>query len=285
MPLQVASDTAAPSIVHDSHRTPCAAGCDDEPPPPQPTAATARPKTSASGARPRMVRLDPGHTFALMPTVFLILVALCDLRLSADVVGLRVQAKLSNDADEPVEVLVGDSCAGPLFKLVVDGKPRPFVGTGRACATPHLYSHTVPAHGEYAILSDALDGRHHRVQVRLGELVSPVLQMPTLVRVDVSLAATMHPRAGQPIDLELTHVNRSPEDVTVPSCGEDRLLVDGVESPLPAVDACVPSSRMLMVRGAFVTRGRLPPLSPGRHTLRARWRDAQSDDVIVDVGD
>src|SRR5262249_3709359 len=157
-----------------------------------------RARTSASGARPRMIRLDPGHTLPPMPTVFLILVAFCDLRLSADVVGLRVQAKLANDADDPVEVIVGDSCAGPLFKLIVDGKPRPFVGPGRGCATPHLYSRTVPAHGEYAILSDSLDGRHHFVQVRLGELVSQRLELPTLVRVELTVAATTHPRAGQP---------------------------------------------------------------------------------------
>ncbi|HEX9105255.1 MAG TPA: hypothetical protein VF997_23755 [Polyangia bacterium] len=218
-----------------------------------------------------------------MPTVFLILVALCDLRLSADVVGLRVQAKLSNDADEPVEVLVGDSCAGPLFKLVVDGKPRPFVGTGRGCATPHLYARTVPAHGEYAILSDALDGRHHKIQVTLGKLASQVLEVPTLVRVELTLAATTHARAGQPIDLEVAHVNRSAEEITVPGCGEDRLLVDGVESPLPASDACTPSPHVLKLRGALVTRGRLAPLAPGRHTLRARWRETQSDDVLVEV--
>jgi len=218
-----------------------------------------------------------------MPTLFLILLAFCDLHLTADIVGLRVQAKLSNDADEPVEVLVGDSCAGPLFKLVVDGKPRPFIGTGRGCSTPHLYARTVPAHGDYAILSDSLDGRHHRIQVTLGKLASQVLQVPTLVRVDLTLAATAHARAGQPIDLEVAHVNRSAEEITVPACGEDRVLVDGVESPLPLVGPCVATERVLEVRGAFVTRGRLAPLSPGRHTLRARWREAQSDDVFVDV--
>lgn len=218
-----------------------------------------------------------------MPTLFLILLAFCDLHLTADIVGLRVQAKLSNDADEPVEVVVGDSCAGPLFKLVVDGKPRPFVGTGRGCSTPHLYARTVPAHGDYAILSDSLDGRHHRIQVTLGKLSSQVLQVPTLVRVDLTLAATTHARPGQPIDLEVAHVNRSAEAITVPACGEDRVLVDGIESPLPLVGPCVPTARMLEVRGAFVTRGRLAPLSPGRHTLRARWREAQSDDVFVDV--
>ena len=219
-----------------------------------------------------------------MPTVFLILVALLDLHLTADVVGLRVQAKLANDADEPVVVVVGDSCAGPLFKLVVDDKPRPFVGSGKACGAPHLYSRTVPAHGEYAILSDALDGRHHRIQVRFGALASPVIDVSTVLRVDVTLAATTHARAGQPIDLEVTHVNRSAEEVTVPPCGEDRLLVDGVESPLPGAPACAEPPLVVKVRGAFVTRGRLPSLAPGRHLLRARWRESQSPDVTVDVG-
>ncbi|HEY1586754.1 MAG TPA: hypothetical protein VGH63_13760 [Polyangia bacterium] len=219
-----------------------------------------------------------------MPTVFLIFVALLDLHLTADVVGLRVQAKLANDTDDPVVVIVGDSCAGPLFKLVIDDKPRPFVGTGKACSTPHLYSRTVPARGEYAILSDALDGRHHRIQVRFGELASPVIDVATLVRVDVSLAATTHARAGQPIDLEVTHVNRSAEDVTVPACGEDRLLVDGIESPLPGAAGCSTEPLVLKVRGAFVTRGLLPSLAPGQHRLRARWRETQSSpDVTVDV--
>jgi hypothetical protein len=218
-----------------------------------------------------------------MPTVFFILLALLNLKLSADVVGLRIQAKLSNDADDPVEVIVGDTCAGPLFKLLVDGKPRPFVGTGRGCSTPHLYARTVPAHGDYAILSDSLDGRRHTVQVTLGKLASQVLEVPTLVRVDLTLAATTHARAGQPIDLEVAHVNRSAEEITVPACGEDRMLVDGIESPLPRVEPCVPTALVLKVRGAFVTRGRLAPLSVGRHTLRARWRETQSEDVFVDV--
>jgi hypothetical protein len=219
-----------------------------------------------------------------MPTVFLIFVALLDLHLTADVVGLRVQARLANDADEPVVVVVGDSCAGPLFKLVIDDKPRPFVGTGKACATPHLYSRTVPARGEYAILSDALDGRHHRIQVRFGQLASPTIEVPTLLRVDVTLAATTHARAGQPIDLEVTHLNRSAEALTVKQCGEDRLLVDGKESPMEVVDNCSAEPLVLKMRGAFVTRGRLT-LPPGRHTLRARWHQTQSDDVIVDVGE
>jgi hypothetical protein len=230
-----------------------------------------------------MVRFNPGHTLAPMPTVFLILVALLNLHLAADVVGLRVRARLSNDADNDVVAVVGDSCAGPLFKLIVDGKPRPFVGTDKMCTTPHLLSHAVPAHGEYAILSDALDGRHHTVQVRFGELMSPPLVVPTLVRVDVTLAATTHPRAGEPIDLEIVHVNRSAEEIAVPSCGEDRILLDGVESPLPGAAPCAATPLVLKVRGAFVTRGRLPSLPPGQHKLRARWRDAQSADVIVEV--
>jgi hypothetical protein len=230
-----------------------------------------------------MIRFNPGHTFALMPTVFLILVALCDLRLTADVVGLRVQAKLANDADEPVAVIVGDSCGGPLFKLILDGKPRPFVGTGKACSTPHLYARTVPAHGEYAILSDALDGRHHTVQVSLRELMSPKLEVPTLLRIDIKLAATAHALRGQAVDVEIVHVNRSAEEVRVPPCGEDRLLIDGREQPLPATERCDATPRAIPLRGAFVTRARLPPLDPGRHTLRARWRETQSDDAIVDV--
>lgn len=217
-----------------------------------------------------------------MPTVLLVLVALCDLRLSAELVGLRVQAHLANDADEPVEVIVGDSCAGPLFKLVIDGKPRPFVGSGRSCSTPHLFSRTVPAHGEYAILSDALDGRHHRIQVRLGDLASQPLEVPTVVRVDLKLAAATRARAGQPLDVEIAHVNRSAEAVSLPPCGEDRLLVDGVERPLGG--ACPDATaRLVPVRGAFVTRGRVDGFAAGRHVLRARWRDAQSEDVIVDV--
>jgi len=233
-----------------------------------------------------MVRLDPGHTFAPMPTVFLILMALLpDLRLTADVVGLRVQAKLGNDTDDNVAVVVGDSCAGPLFKLVIDGKVRPFVGTGKACSVPHLYSRDVPAHGEYAILSDALDGRHHVVSVRFGKLSSPDLVVPTLVRIDLTLAATAHARAGQPIDLEIVHVNRSAEDIRVPGCGEDRLLVDGAEMPLPRASACAPGERDLPVRGAFVTHGQLPSLAPGRHLLRARWRQTQSADAVVEVGE
>jgi hypothetical protein len=231
-----------------------------------------------------MVRLDPGHTFAAMPTVFLILLsAFCDLRLSADLVGLRVQARLANDADDPVSVVVGDSCAGPLFKLVIDGKPRPFVGTGKACSIPHLYARTVPAHGVYAILSDALDGRHHVISVRFGEMVSQDLVVPTFVRVDIALAATAHPRAGQPIDLEVVHVNRSAEAASLPTCGEDRLLVDGAEIAMPLATACAAKREMVPVRGAFVTRGRLPPLAPGRHLLRARWRDVQSADAVVEV--
>jgi hypothetical protein len=229
-----------------------------------------------------MIRFNPGHTFSPMPTVFFILVALLNLRLSADVVGLRIQAKLANDADDPVEVIVGDSCAGPLFKLIIDGKPRPFVGTGRGCATPHLYSRTVPAHGEYAILSDALDGRHHTVQVRLGELASQVLELPTLVRVELTVAATAHAHPGQPIDVEIVHVNRSAEEITVPPCGEDRLLIDGIERPLGG--ACNPTTPLVLkVRGAFVTRGQVPPLPPGAHKIRARWRETQSEDVPVDV--
>ena len=71
--------------------------------------------------------------------------------------------------------------------------------------------------------------------------------------------------------------------MTLPACGEDRLLVDGKESPLPGAAGCGTAPLVLKVRGAFVTRGRLPSLPPGRHLLRARWRETQSPDVTVDV--
>ena len=218
-----------------------------------------------------------------MPTVFLILVAqLLDLRLTATLEGLRIRATLHNDGAAPVEVTVGDRCAGPKFQLVVDGAARPFVGGIRKCTAPKPIVRTLPPDGDYSILSDALDGRHHRVRLRFDGVTSPTIEVPTALRVDVALAATAHARAGEPVDLEVTHVNRSPEAVSLPICGEDRLLVDGKEQPLPLAEPCRPRSRMLPVRGAFVTRGRLV-LPPGRHLVRARWRDVQSDDVSVVV--
>jgi hypothetical protein len=219
-----------------------------------------------------------------MPTVFLILVAqLMSLRLTASLEGLRIRATLHNDGPAPVAVTVGDHCAGPAFTMVVDRVERPFVRGVHKCQKARPIVKTIAPDGDYAILSDALDGRQHRVRVRFDDLSSPVVEVPTDVRVDLKLAATAHARAGEPIDLEVTHVNRSPEAVPLPICGEDRLLVDGKELPLPAVEACRPLKRMVPVRGAFVTRGRMT-LPPGRHQLRARWREVQSDDVIVEVG-
>ncbi len=219
-----------------------------------------------------------------MPTPFLILVALvCDLRLSAELAGLRVRARLVNDGAAPVEVTVGDKCAGPALELMVDGKPRRFSGSGRGCTEPQPIVQKLPPGGEWAPLSDALDGRHHKIVVRFGAVASPPLDVPTVLRVELALSATAHARAGQPIDVEVAHVNRSPEVVTVPSCGEDRLLVDGKELELPRTTPCRAEPLVLKVRGAFVSDGRLT-LPPGRHYLRARWRDVQSDDVVVDVG-
>ena len=222
-----------------------------------------------------------------MPTVFLILVAaLADLRLTTELVGLRVQATLSNQGGSSVDVTVGDKCAGPAFRLLVDNQPRPFVGNARSCVGEQPIVRTLPPGGAYTLLSDALDGRHHRLLVRFGELSSAPLEVATVLRVDVALAASAHARSGQPIDVEVTHVNRSAEDVTLPGCGEDRLLVDGKEQPLapPPAEPCRAEPRVLKVRGAFVTRGRLT-LPAGRHFLRARWRQAQSDDAVVDVAD
>jgi hypothetical protein len=136
--------------------------------------------------------------------------------------------------------------------------------------------------GEYATLSDSLDGRRHRLVVRFGDVESAPLEVATSVRVEVKLAATAKVRAGQAVDIEVAHVNRSPEAIEVPGCGDDRLVVDGHEQPLAPVETCRPEPRSIKVRGAFVTRGRLQ-LPPGRHTLRARWRDAQSADVTVEV--
>lgn len=218
-----------------------------------------------------------------MPTVFLILVAqLLDLRLAASLEGLRIRATLHNDGPAPVEVRVGDRCAGPAFQLVIDGVTRPFVVRWRKCAAPHPMTRTLAPDTDYSVLSDALDGRHHHVRVRFDDLSSPTIDVPTDLRVDLKLAATAHARAGEPIDVEVTHTNRSPEAVPLPICGEDRLLVDGKERPLPLVEPCRPTTRMVPLRGAFVTRGRVR-LPPGAHRMRARWRDAQSEDVIVEV--
>jgi hypothetical protein len=218
-----------------------------------------------------------------MPTVFFMLVAaFCDLRLAADMMGLRVQAKLINGGAAPVELTVGDKCAGPLFRLTVDGQPRPFSGSGRPCRKPLPVVRTIPPGGDYVALSDTLDGRKHRLVVSFGELTAGPIDIETVWRVDVKLAATAHVAAGQPVEIEVTHVNRSAEPVTVKPCGEDRLLVDGKELPLEPVDQCSTEPLVVAMRGAFVTRGRLT-LPSGRHTLRARWHESQSDDAIVDV--
>jgi hypothetical protein len=214
----------------------------------------------------------------------MLVVAFCDLKLAAEMVGLRVQAKLTNAGPTPVELIVGDTCAGPLFRLTVDGQPRPFAGTGRPCKKPMPVVRTLPPGGDYTSLSDTLDGRKHRLVVSFGELTAGPIDVETVWHVDVKLAATAHVAAGQPIDLEVTHLNRSAEALTVKQCGEDRLLVDGKESPMEVVDNCSAEPLVLKMRGAFVTRGRLT-LPPGRHTLRARWHQTQSDDVIVDVGE
>src|SRR5690348_16321747 len=98
-----------------------------------------------------------------MPMVFILVVgALADLRLTTELVGLRVRAALRNAGPAAVSLTVGDKCAGPTpFRLIVDGKPRPFAAAARPCAAPRPIVRTLAPGGEYAILSDALDGRHH----------------------------------------------------------------------------------------------------------------------------
>lgn len=220
-----------------------------------------------------------------MPTVFVLLVAaLCaDLRLTAELIGLRVRAALHNDSDAEVTVVVGDKCAvAAPFTLVVDGKSRPFVGNDGPCRQAEPVKRTIPAGGQYAILSDALDGRRHTVEARFNGIAAPLLHLETVLRIELRLAGTAHVKAGRPADLELSHVNHSPEEVPLPACGEDRLLVDGKEAAWPASETCNPAPHSIKVRGAFVTRGRLQ-LEAGTHTLRGRWRDVQSNDVVVDV--
>ena len=220
-----------------------------------------------------------------MPTVLLILVALCDLRLTAELVGLRVQARLRNDADEPVEVVVGDSCAGPLFRLVIDGKPRPFVGSGRELrdAAP-LRAHGARRTASTPSSPTRSTGGTTRSSAPAARWPRRPVPVPTLLRVDLKLAATAHVARGQAVDLELVHVNRSAEEVWLPACGEDRLLVDGKEEPLATTAPCDRTPRAVPIRGAFVTRGRVS-LAAGRHVLRGRWRQEQSEDAIVEVGE
>ncbi|MDB4969846.1 MAG: hypothetical protein JWN44_5535 [Myxococcales bacterium] len=219
-----------------------------------------------------------------MPTVFFILAAaFCDLRLSAEMVGLRVQAKLVNDGAQPLELTVGDKCAGPAFRLTVDGQSRPFSGSGKTCKKPLPVVRTILAGGVYSSLSDSLDGRKHRVVVSFGELTAAPMDLAMVVRVDLKVSATAHVAAGQKVDVEIAHLNRSAEPLTVNTCGEDRLLLDGKEQPFEVSEGCGKEPLVLKVRGAFVTRGHLT-LPAGRHTLRARWRETQSDDAVVDVG-
>jgi hypothetical protein len=214
----------------------------------------------------------------------LLLAALLDLRLTSSLVGLRIQSALHNDGAEPVAVVVSDRCRGPLFTLVVDNVARPFATTGRRCPLPAPVTHTIAPGGAWAALSDTLDGREHHVAVTFRELRAPMLHVPVVPRFELVLHAAAHVRPGQPVDVEIAHVNHSPDDVSVPTCGEDRLLVDGKEAPLAGGPECRPEPRTLAPRGSLVTRGRLT-LAPGRHFVRARWHDAQSQDAIVDVGE
>ena len=220
-----------------------------------------------------------------MPTVFVLLVAalFADLRLTAELVGLRVRAALHNDGDSEVTVVVGYKCAlAAPFTLVVDGKARPFIGNDGPCRQAEPVQRTIAAGGNYAILSDALDGRRHAIEARYDGIAAPLLHSETVLRVEVKLAGTVHVAVGKAVDLELTHVNRSPEETPLPACGEDRLLVDGNEVAWPATEACNPAPRSIKVRGAWVTRGRVV-LAPGTHTIRARWRQSQSNDIVVEV--
>jgi hypothetical protein len=230
-------------------------------------------------------RFDPGLKRTAEPRqkmTALLFVALLDLRLSASIEGLRVRATLRNDGPAPVNVVLRDACAGPRLRLVVDMVARPFASTGKRCTTAQPVTTTLAAGAEASTLSDALDGRRHHLVVQWENLSTPPLIVPTVMRVELALHATTHARAGAPVDVEIVHVNRSPEDIVVPGCGEDRLLLDGKEEPLAAVAPCPEQARTLARNGAFITRSVLR-LAAGRHVLRARWREQQSDNVIIDV--
>src|SRR5438094_5972312 len=152
--------------------------------------------------------LDRGHTSSPMPTVVFMLAAaaFCDLRLAAEMMGLRVQVRLINDGPQPVELTVGDKCSGPAFRLTIDGEPRPFSGSGRPCRKPLPIVRTILVGGDYTTLSDALDGRKHRVLVSFGELTAGPIDLATVYHVDIKVAATAHVAAGQAVDVEVTHV-------------------------------------------------------------------------------
>jgi hypothetical protein len=253
----------------------------------QPPIMTA-PATRAQAMDTRMLffsRFDPGLKRTAEPRqkmTALLLVALLDLRLSASIEGLRVRATLRNDGPAPVTVVLRDACAGPALRLVVDTVARPFATTGKRCTTAQPVKTTLAAGAETSALSDALDGRRHHLVVQWENLSTPPLIMPLVMRVELALHATAHARAGAPVDVEIVHVNRSPEDIVIPACGEDRLLVDGKEEPLPAATPCPTQARTLGRNGAMITRAVLR-LPAGRHVLRARWREQQSDDAIVEV--
>jgi hypothetical protein len=263
------------------------------PPPPLGREPALQPAMSnkAQAMDARMIlfsRFDPGPKRAATPRqkvramIALLVVALLDLKLSASIEGLRVRATLRNDGPAPVAVVVRDACTGSLLRLIVDGVTRPFATTGKRCAAPAPVTTKLAAGAELSALSDALDGRMHHLVVQWRELASPMLVMPTAQRFRLELHATAHAHADAPIDVEIVHVNRSPEDVVIPACGEDRLLVDGREGPLPEPAPCPHEARTLARGGALITRGAIR-LPAGHHVLRARWRDEQSDDAGVDV--
>ena len=255
----------------------------DVSPPPQPASSN---KVSGSHRRaPRMVPFNPGHTFPPMPTVFLILLAaVADLRLSADLLGLRVRAHL-----------------GQRHRRRRHGRRRRQLRRAAAQAGHRRQAAPVRRHRQglldaAPLLARGARARRVRHPLRRARRAPPrhlgalrhAASRPTSWCRPSCASTSRSPRRrtrapGSRSIVEVVHVNRSAEAISVPGCGEDRLLVDDEEIPMPPAGPCSPTPRNLSVRGAFVTRGRLPSLSPGHHLLRARWRDVQSGDVTVDV--
>jgi hypothetical protein len=212
----------------------------------------------------------------------LLIALVLDLRLTASSEGLRVRATLHNDSDSPAQVVLRDACAGPLLTMLVDGNLQSFATTGHKCVARQPVTETLAPRGQASLLSDTLDGRLHHVVVKWNALSSEMVVVAALERIDLALTMAPRARAGEPIAFEIAHVNHSAGDVTIPACGEDRLLVDDDAGPLPDAAPCPHEARTLARDGAVLTRGKIR-LGKGKHVLRALWRDRRSEPVTVDV--
>ena len=157
-----------------------------------------------------MVPFDPGPTFVLMPTVFVLLVAalFADLRLTADAArAARARARSHNDSDADVTVIVGDSCAGPLPSSWSSTASRArSSATTRPAGRPHPSTRaTIPA--QRPVRHPVRLARRpapHRPGALHGARLAAVATCRPRCASTSSWPATAHAQAGQPIDLELS---------------------------------------------------------------------------------